>query len=70
MRVSLKAARVNAELTQKEVVERMGWKTPLTLIKIERGERDLTTVELAKLCEMYGCTFADINLPNVSQIVK
>jgi len=70
MKVSLKAARVNANLTQKEVTEKMGWRTNKTLVAVESGNRELKISEIERLCNLYGCTIADILLPTVSQNVK
>lgn len=62
MKVSLKAARVNAELTRKEVVKHLGFSID-TLKAIERGKRELRVPELYILCELYNCTMDDIFLP-------
>lgn len=51
MKVSLKAARVNAELTRKEVVKHLGFSTD-TLKAIENGKRDVKISELNILCEL------------------
>ena len=65
MKVSLKAMRVNAELTQEQVTQMLGKKDPHILIDIESGKRDLTYNELLKLCDIYGCTIDDIILPKI-----
>lgn len=62
MKVSLKAARVNAELTRKEVVKHLGFSTD-TLKAIENGKRELKISEMDILCELYKCTRDDIFLP-------
>ncbi len=62
MKVSLKALRVNAELTQKDAAAAIGvtertlqnWETNLTYPKFSH---------LAKICEVYGCGLEDIFLP-------
>lgn len=65
MKVSLKALRVNANLTQEEATKLLGKKDPKILMDIESGKRDLTYQELMKLCEIYGCTMDDILLPKI-----
>ena len=62
MKVSLKAARVNAELTRKEVAEKLGFSID-TLKSIENGKRDVKVSELNYLCSIYKCTMDDIYLP-------
>lgn len=62
MKISLKAARVNAELTRKDVVKHLGFSTD-TLKLIENGRRDLRVSELNILCNLYNCTIDDIFLP-------
>lgn len=61
MKISLKAARVNAELTRKDVVKHLGVSTD-TLKLIENGRRDLRVSELNILCKLYNCTIDDIFL--------
>lgn len=62
MKVSLKSARVNANLTQKEVANHLG--VSVDVIKnMESGKRDLKVSEFEKLCDIYHCTFDDIILP-------
>ena len=60
MQISLASARVNANLTQKEVCEKMGI-TEKTLIMWEKG-RIPRADKLIQLCEIYGCEVTDINL--------
>lgn len=62
MKVSLKAARVNAELTRKEVVKYLGFSID-TLKSIENGKRQVKITELYILCDLYNCTIDDIFLP-------
>lgn len=62
MKVSLKAARVNAELTRKEVVKYLGFSID-TLKSIENGKREVKITELYILCDLYNCTIDDIFLP-------
>lgn len=61
MKVSLKAARVNANLTRKEVVKHLGFSVD-TLKAIENGRRDVRVIELNRLCDLYSCTMDDIIL--------
>ena len=60
MQVSLASARVNANLTQREVCEIMGI-TEKTLIMWEKG-RIPRADKLIQLCEIYGCEVSDIKL--------
>lgn len=62
MKVSLKAARVNANLTRKEVAEKLGFSTD-TLKSIENGKREIRVSEFNVLCGLYNCTVDDIFLP-------
>ena len=51
---ALKAAREAAGLTQQQVATKL--KTYATFVsKAESGERRLDVVELAELCDVYGC---------------
>lgn len=64
MKVSLKAARVNAELKQGEVAEKMG--VPVDRIKYletKEGSARITYETLLTLCSIYKCTPDDIFLP-------
>ena len=62
MKVSLRAARVNANLSQDEVAKRLR-KTPQTVVNWEKGRTKIDMANLKLLCEMYGATQADIVLP-------
>lgn len=62
MQVTIKAARVNSNLTQAEVAQHMG--VSIDVIKnIEAGKRALKVTELETMCRLYGCGFDDIFLP-------
>ena len=64
MKVSLKAARVNAELTQIEVAEKLD--VPVDRIKYietKEGSARITYETLLALCNLYRCTPDDIFLP-------
>lgn len=62
MRVSLKAARVNAGILQKEAAKAAGVSS-LTIIKWEKGESSPDIEHFDKLCKLYNCTRDDIFLP-------
>ena len=64
MKVSLKAARVNAELRQQDVAEKLG--VPIDRVKYletKEGSQRITYQTLLKLCDIYQCTPDDIFLP-------
>lgn len=64
MRVSLKAARVNAELKQTEVAAALG--VPVDRIKYlesKEGSQRITYETLLTLCSLYKCKPDDIFLP-------
>ncbi len=61
MKVSLKAARVNANLTQVQAAEKAGI-TREQLQYIEKGN-DIKYTTLMTLCGVYKCTPDDIFLP-------
>ena len=62
MKVSLKAARVNANMTQKEAGEVIGVSKD-TIKSIEKGKRNIRVNEFDALCRAYNCTRDDIFLP-------
>lgn len=62
MKVSLKAARVNANLTMDEAAQKVGI-NEATLRKWEKGSTSPTVDRFRKLCEVYGCTTEDIFFP-------
>lgn len=62
VRISLKAARVNANLTRKDVAAKLGFSTD-TLKSIENGKREIRVSEFNILCGLYNCTVDDIFLP-------
>lgn len=64
MKVSLKAARVNAELKQTEVAEKMGITVDrVKYLESKEGSAKITYETLLALCALYGCTVDDIILP-------
>ena len=64
MKVSIKALRVNAELSQQEAADKIGV-APRTLQNWENGATYPTAVQLVSICSVYNCTMADISLPIV-----
>lgn len=59
MHISLKAARVNVNLTQTEAAAHIGV-TESTLINWEKGRKEPPFGKLLALCDLYGCTPNDI----------
>jgi transcriptional regulator with XRE-family HTH domain len=64
LKVSIKALRVNAELSQQEAADKIGV-APRTLQNWENGVTYPTAVQLVSICSVYNCTMADISLPIV-----
>lgn len=63
--ITIRAARVNSELTQAEMADKLG--ISLSLYQdIENGVRDIKPVELFALCHVTGFTEAEIKLPTMS----
>lgn len=62
MQVSMKAMRVNAEMSQQEAAEAIGT-TKRTLCSWENHETFPNALQLKRLCEVYGCQMNDIFLP-------
>lgn len=61
-KISIKAARVNADLTQAEMAEELG--ISLSLYQdIENGDREIKPVELYAICHITGFTEDEISLP-------
>ena len=58
MQISLKAARVNAEMSQREAAERIGVDVS-TVLKWEKGKTSPKALQLQKLCEVYGVDSVD-----------
>lgn len=59
MKVSLAAARVNANLTQNEAAERIGVNRS-TLINWEKAKSYPTVDQIKKIEEVYNCSYDDI----------
>ena len=58
MQISLKAARVNAEMTQREAADRMGVDVS-TIISWENGKTSPKAIQLQQLCDVYGVESVD-----------
>ena len=67
MAITLKAARVNAGLTQLEVCEKLGVSQP-TLIKWERAESFPNIVQLKTIEKLYGVGYDDIDFLTESSV--
>lgn len=64
-KITIKAARVNSDLTQAEMAEKLG--ISLSLYQdIENGVREIKPVELYALCHVTGFAESEIKLPKVS----
>lgn len=61
MRITLKAARINAGLSQEEVAKKLGV-CRQTIIKWERDTGRLNFEKLQSLCRVYGVDVNDIFL--------
>lgn len=59
-RISLKAARINADMTQEEVAKSIGI-SKVTLIKWENGDTVPTADKAEKLSELYKCPLGRID---------
>lgn len=62
MKVTIKALRVNANLSQLEAAEKLGV-TPRTLQNWENNITSPTATQLVNICRIYSCTLDDISLP-------
>lgn len=61
--LSLRAARINADLTINQVSERINVSVT-TLSKWENYITFPTAMQLKQLCDLYGCTMNDIFVPD------
>ena len=59
LKISLRAARVNAELKQKEAGEKIGVSL-VTVLNWEKGKTVPNARQLEKICEVYGCCMDDL----------
>ena len=64
MKIKLKALRVNADMTLDIAAEKLNV-TVRTLQNWESYTTFPNTLQLAKICDVYGCTFDDIFLPDI-----
>lgn len=62
LKISLKAARVNAELTQQQVADMIGVRKE-TVISWEKGKTEIKAIWLNRLCDIYKISTANILLP-------
>ena len=62
LKISLKAARVNANLSQEEVARKMK-KSKVTINNWENGKTEVDYGNLNELCRLYSVTMDDILLP-------
>lgn len=60
--MTLKAARVNANLTQTQVADELKI-SPTTLSGWENGERRITAIDFKRLCDRYGVSMEEVSLP-------
>ena len=65
-KITLKAARVNAELTLDEAAERIG-KSKQTIVNWENGKADIRYSDLLKLSEIYEMPIEYIRIPEPNQ---
>lgn len=69
MRVSLKAARVNAEKRQQDAAQHLGVSIDrIKYLEKPEGSERITLKEFLSLCDLYNCTPDDIRLPYKSPI--
>ena len=62
LKISLKAARVNANLSQEEVARKMK-KSKVTINNWENGKTEIDYGNFNELCRLYSVTMDDILLP-------
>lgn len=60
IRMSLRAARVNRGLLQRESAEALGV-NKRTIVSWENGETKPSTKYIEPICNLYGCTIDDID---------
>ena len=64
MKISLKAARVNAELRQAQVAEKLGITVDrVKYLESKEGSAKIAYSDLLALCALYKCSPDDIFLP-------
>lgn len=62
LKISLKAARANANLTQEDVAKALR-KSKQTVVNWENGKTEIDLGNLQALCNLYSLTVDDILLP-------
>jgi toxin-antitoxin system, antitoxin component, xre family len=62
LKISLKSARVNANLTQADVAKALR-KSKQTVVNWENGKTEIDLGNLQALCNLYSLTVDDILLP-------
>lgn len=62
LRITLRAARVNAGLTQEEVAKKLR-KTKQTIVNWELGRSEIDYANFTYLCKLYNVNVNDIFLP-------
>lgn len=63
-KISMRAARVNADISQGEMARRLG-KSQNTVLAWELGRKAPRIDELQAYCNECGCSISDIALPTV-----
>lgn len=64
MKVTLKAARVNANLRQRQAADALGVSVDrIKYLETQEGSANISYETLLKMCSVYGCTPDDIFLP-------
>lgn len=64
MKVSLKAARVNAEMRQSQVADALNISVDrVKYLESKEGSSKITYQDLIRFCSLYGCSTDDILLP-------
>ena len=63
LKISLKAARVNADMTQDDVAKEVR-KTKQTIVNWETGRREIDRANFEALCRLYKVSVDDILLPS------
>jgi len=65
LQISLKAARVNARMTQGQAAEKLGV-IKETVLNWENGNTKVGTIQLMALCNLYAVSIDNIVLPKNS----
>ena len=61
-RISLRAARINAELTQEQAAKLMG-RNKQTIVNWESGKTEISFGDVLRLCQIYDVPVEYIRLP-------